>query len=92
MTLVIFAVLLWAVGFGVNVVLANGPARDTGAVRLAVPLIFGLTILGMWELIVRGMQVSTVILPPPSLIAASFAENLGTLWGDFVQTILKGAL
>ena len=71
MTLVIFAVLLWVLGFGLNVMLANGPARDTGAVRLAVPLIFGLTILGMWELIVRGMQVSTVILPPPSLIAAS---------------------
>lgn len=92
MTLVIFALVLWAVGFGLNVMLANGPARDTGAVRLAVPLIFGLTILGMWELIVRGMQVSTVILPPPSQIAASFAENLGLLWGDFVQTILKGAL
>ena len=92
MTLVVFAVLLWIAGFALNLGLANGPARDTGAVRLAVPLIFGATVLGMWELIVRGMQVSTVILPPPSLIAASFVQNIGTLWGDFVQTILKGAL
>lgn len=92
MTLVIFALVLWIAGFALNVVLANGPARETAVVRLAVPLIFGATILGMWELIVRGMQVSAVILPPPSMIAASFAANLSLLWGDFTQTILKGAL
>ena len=67
-------------------------ARAPGAVRLAVPLIFGATLLVMWELIVRGLGVPTVILPPPSQIAATFAGNLVMLWGDFVQTILKGAL
>jgi NitT/TauT family transport system permease protein len=36
--------------------------------------------------------VPQVILPPPSHIAQSFAANLSLLWGDFVQTILKGAL
>ncbi|SMX49078.1 ABC transporter permease [Maliponia aquimaris] len=92
MTLVILALLLWVAGWGLNVVLANGPARDTGAVKLAVPLIFGATVLGVWELVVRGLAVPTVILPPPSQIAASFAANLPLLWGDFVQTILKGAV
>jgi NitT/TauT family transport system permease protein len=92
MTLVFFALILWAAGWTLNVVLANGPARDTSAVRLGVPIIFGITILGMWELITRGMDVPTVILPPPSDIAATFAANLGLLWGDFTQTILKGAL
>ena len=92
MMLVFFACVLWAAGWGLNVMLANGPARDSGAARLAVPLIFGATLLGMWELIVRGLEVPPVILPPPSLIAVSFAENLPLLWRDFTQTILKGAL
>ena len=92
MTLVLFAFLLWAAGYALNVVLANGPARDTQAVRLAVPLIFGATVLGMWELAVRGLEVPRVILPPPSQIAATFGTNLALLWGDFTQTILKGAL
>ncbi|WP_425072159.1 ABC transporter permease [Sagittula sp. S175] len=92
MTLILTALALWAAGFALNVALANGSARDTQVVRLAVPLIFGATLLAMWELIVRGAEVPTVILPPPSQIAQSFAANLGLLWGDFTQTILKGAL
>lgn len=92
MTLILAALALWAAGFALNVALANGPARDTQAVKLAVPLIFGATILALWELITRGANVPTVILPPPSQIADRFADNLPLLWGDFTQTILKGAL
>ena len=92
MTLVAFAIALWAAGWALNVRLANGPAADRPATRLAVPLIFGATLLGMWELLVRGLDVPPVILPQPSQICATFAGNLGLLWGDFVQTILKGAL
>ena len=84
--------LVWAAGWWLNARLANGPARGAPAVRLAVPLIFGATLLIMWELLVHGLQVPTVILPPPSLIARTFAENADLLWRDFVQTILKGAL
>lgn len=92
MTLAFMALVLWAAGWTLNVALANGPARDTRAVRLAVPLIFGATLLAMWELLVRGLEVPRVILPPPSEIGATLAGSLPMLWGDFVQTILKGAL
>lgn len=92
MLLVALAMLLWAGGWALNVALANGAARDAAATRLAVPLIFGLTILGMWELIVRGLDVPTVILPPPSQIAETFSNSVPLLWGDFVQTIVKGGL
>jgi NitT/TauT family transport system permease protein len=92
MTLVAFALVLWAAGWALNAALANGPARDTGAVQLAVPLIFGATVLGMWELIVRGLEVPRVILPPPSEIGATLVQSTAVLWRDFVQTILKGAL
>ena len=61
-------------------------------VKLAVPAIFGLTLLIMWELLVRMLEISPVILPPPTMIAERFANELPTLWADFEQTIIKGAM
>jgi len=92
MRCVVVGLVVGGAGWRGNGRRANGPAAQTAPVGLAVPLIFGATLIAMWELIVRGMQVSPVILPPPSLIAAIFVTNLPLLWGDFVQTILKGAL
>ena len=92
MTRVLAAFIVWALAWAVNRRLANGPARGTMPVRIAVPLLFGLTILAVWELLVRGLTVPPVILPPPSAIAARFTENTGVLWQDFVQTVLKGAV
>ena len=92
MMLVLAALALWAAGLALNLRLATGPARDRATTRLLVPLIFGATLIGIWELTVRGLGVPRVILPPPSQIAQTFAANLPLLWGDFTQTILKGAL
>lgn len=89
---VILALAVWATGWFVNARLAASSAADTPAVRLAVPAIFGLTLLIMWEILVRMLEVSPVILPPPTMIAARFAGEIPTLWADFVQTIIKGAL
>ncbi|NIZ15061.1 ABC transporter permease [Phaeobacter sp. HF9A] len=92
MELVALAVLVWVGGWLINRRLANGTQAETRAVQLAVPAIFGLTLLLVWELLVRGLEVPLVILPAPSLIAARFAASLPLLWQDFSQTILKGAL
>ncbi|WP_282076407.1 ABC transporter permease [Epibacterium ulvae] len=92
MMLVICAVIIWAAGWWMNVRLANGRYANQRLVQLLVPAIFGATLLLIWELLVRGLQVPLVILPAPSLIAARFGESLDLLWADFVQTILKGAL
>ena len=89
---VIAALLLWGLGWGLNAWLARGPMAGSRAVQLAVPLIFGVTLLAVWELVVRGLNVPLVILPAPSVIAARFADSLPILWQDFAQTILKGAL
>ena len=51
-----------------------------------------MTLLVLWELVVRLFAVSPVILPAPSAIAARIAGSGPTLWADFVQTGLKGAL
>ncbi|MCK0167457.1 ABC transporter permease [Jannaschia sp. S6380] len=63
-----------------------------GIARWAAPVLFGLTLLVLWELTVRLFAVPEVILPAPSQIARAFAANVPTLWADFVQTVLKGAL
>ena len=80
---------VWLAGLALNLWLAR---FDTRATRTAVAVIFGATIILLWEMTVRIYQVPTVILPAPSLIADSFVANRSILWTDFVQTILKGAL
>jgi NitT/TauT family transport system permease protein len=91
MIYVLFAALIWAMGWGLNAVIANGRAAKTPAAQIGVPLIFGATVLIIWELLVTGLNISAVILPAPTAIAAAFGANLAILWGDFFQTFVKGA-
>ncbi|MBV7380216.1 ABC transporter permease [Maritimibacter dapengensis] len=88
----IFALVFWAAAYALNVRLANSSASGTRAVGLAVPIIFGITILVVWEGLVRGLNVPLVILPAPSAIYAKFVTSVPTLWEDFVQTFIKGAM
>ncbi len=92
MTEIFVAFLVWAGATWINVRLANGPWSKTRAVKLAVPVIFGVTLIAVWELLVRGLNVPPVILPPPSAIAVTFVNSIPILWTDFVQTFVKGAL
>ena len=92
MTWVLGTMLFWAAAWAINIRLAAGRITQTQAGRLIVPAIFGLTLLGVWEGLVRGLQVPAVILPPPSAIASKIAANTDILWIDFLQTFVKGAL
>ncbi len=92
MTLVLLAVVVWVGAWALNGWLTREGRDRSRMVRAAVPLIFGATVLAVWELSVRGLGVPPAILPAPTRIAATFAASTGLLWGDFVQTILKGAL
>jgi NitT/TauT family transport system permease protein len=83
---------IWGVGWFVNARLAASNLAQTRAVRLLVPVIFGLTLLLIWEVLVRMIGVSPIVLPPPSMIADRFANSLPILWADFQQTIIKGAM
>lgn len=91
-TAIISAMAVWATGWFVNTRIAASAVAETRWARLLVPAIFGLTLLIMWELLVRMLEVSAVILPPPTAIASRFAGELPILWADFVQTIIKGAM
>ncbi|ADE86252.1 ABC transporter permease [Rhodobacter capsulatus] len=85
------AILFWGVAMGLNFFLAER-YPNSRPVRALVATLFGVTLLVLWQGLVRGLDVSPVILPAPSDIAAAIVGNLPLLWGDFVQTILKGAL
>ena len=87
---VISALVVWGGAWALNVRLAGRVTSRGG--RMLVPALFGVTVLVVWEFMVRGLEVSPVILPPPSMIGAKIAGSLPILWEDAVQTVLKGAL
>lgn len=83
----LFAVLVWGVGMAVNMAIAR-----RGGPRWVPPVVFGLTLIAVWECIVKGFEINQVLLPAPSAIAARFVTSLDILWVDFVQTVIKGGL
>ncbi|MGR3363776.1 MAG: ABC transporter permease, partial [Maritimibacter harenae] len=88
----IFALAFWAGTYFLNVRIANSRWSRTRVARIGVPVIFGITILVVWQGIVRGLDVPMVILPAPTDIWLRMIESVPTLWEDFVQTFVKGAL
>jgi NitT/TauT family transport system permease protein len=92
MMYVVLACLIWAAGWWLNVRLSNGPRGDSRLLKFLVPTLFGLTIVVVWELMVRGFEVNPVILPAPLAVLDRMAQEGSILWADFKQTVLKGAL
>lgn len=84
------AILFWLCAWALNVHLSRGKLNKRN--RFIIPFLFGVTILVLWEGIVVGLNISPIILPPPSAVAVKFASSLPILWQDFVQTFVKGAL
>lgn len=90
MSWLIAGALIWAVGWWINTRLARHPQNTTA--QLAAPIVFGATLIAVWECLVWGLGIKLALLPAPSVIAVTFANSLNILWGDFLQTAIKGAL
>lgn len=86
------ALVFWIAAWAANAALAGSAFGRTRAGRVVVPLLFGITVLVLWEGVVRGLSVQPVILPAPSMIGERLAASTDILWADFVQTVVKGAL
>ncbi|KNG93463.1 ABC transporter permease [Pseudaestuariivita atlantica] len=84
--IVVLAIAVWLALWVLNVRLARG-----SSLSWLVPVVFGVAVLVLWEGVVRGFGISPIILPAPSAIGARFVAETGTLWGDFTQTVVKGA-
>jgi len=87
---IVSSLVFWIVAWWINVRLSHLPR--TRSAGLAVPALFGITLLVLWEGMVRGLEINPVLLPAPSAIGVQFASSLPILWVDFVQTFVKGAL
>jgi NitT/TauT family transport system permease protein len=55
--------------------------------RVAVPIALGAVLLGLWEFLVWYWAVPRFLLPPPSLIAQSFAQDYATLFASLWVTL-----
>ncbi len=88
-------VAIWLLAWWLVAQLADLPSRKgvlgLGQALLA-PFLFGATLLWLWELTVRALDVPRVILPAPSAIWDRILRSTDILWIDFVQTFVKGAL
>jgi len=59
---------------------------------IIAPTFFGTAMFFLWEVVVRGFGVPSVLMPAPSAIAARVAASWPTLVEDFNQTFLHGVL
>jgi NitT/TauT family transport system permease protein len=92
---IIFALVVWLGCWAANEYLVRVETRQAGtrrAIDLVVPVLFGVSLLALWEGLVRGFNVPPVLLPPPSAIWAQITSSVPTLWADFRQTFLKSVL
>lgn len=62
------------------------------ALRLAIPFVFGVWILIIWEAVVRGAGIPFILLPPPSAIGIRISNSLPILMADVNQTFFKAVL
>jgi NitT/TauT family transport system permease protein len=95
LSLVFGALAFWIVAWAVNEWLVRlRPHNRTAsrAISVAVPVIFGVSLLVLWEGLVRGFGVPAVLLPAPSAIWARLVSSVPTLLADFRQTFLKAVL
>ncbi|WP_338609651.1 ABC transporter permease [Pelagibacterium nitratireducens] len=93
---IITALAVWLAGWGINEFLVRIGTRDrvaASAINIAVPVIFGVVLLVVWEGLVRGLNVPAVLLPPPSVIWERLLASIpNPIWPDFQQTFLKSVL
>ncbi|TYC65703.1 ABC transporter permease [Stappia sp. BW2] len=64
----------------------------TRLINIAIPTLFGITLLVLWQIIVTGAGIPKVLLPAPSEIWVRLTNSGPTLWADFRQTFLKAVL
>ena len=81
---------IWFIGWFLNSILSK--KNNSNFIRFFVPTIFGIVFLLMWEFLVLGLSINPVLLPAPTAIGSKFISEIPTLWIDFTQTLIKGAL
>ncbi|CAM5769897.1 ABC transporter permease [Labrys miyagiensis] len=85
---------LWLAAWMMVDTVANGGGWNKSSrwLDLAPPVLFGLTLLILWEWIVLGFGIPAINLLAPSAIGVALGQYADTLARDFVWTFLHEAL
>lgn len=89
------AVAFWIAAWLVNSRLVRIQPNNVMVARfidLIIPMLFGVTLIVLWEGATRGFNIPSVLLPAPSMIWARIAASVDILWADFYQTFMKAVL
>lgn len=88
------ALAFWIVAWAANQRLAglNLSGAPKVLVNLLIPVLFGATLLVLWEGVTRGLDVPQVVMPPPSMVWERIVSSTDILWADFQQTFLKAVI
>jgi NitT/TauT family transport system permease protein len=84
------AISFWILAWWANIWIAR--QKEQKILNLLPPILFGGSVIFVWEASVIHFGVNPIILPPPSAVYYKFISSIPTLWEDFVQTAIKGAL
>lgn len=63
-----------------------------GIESLGIPLFFGFWLLLFWQALTVGLDIPSVLLPPPSMIGTRMITSAAILLADFKQTFLKAVI
>jgi NitT/TauT family transport system permease protein len=88
---IVFWIAAWAANSWLSALTPSGKGQAL-AINLAIPLLFGVSLLALWEGVTRGFDVPTVLLPPPTMIWERITSSLPILWADFQQTYLQAVI
>jgi NitT/TauT family transport system permease protein len=86
----VFSIGFWIFAWCLNIMI--GKSKFIKIKKILPPILFGGSILLIWEASIGTFNISPVILPPPSLVFIKLINSTSILWVDFVQTFVKGAL
>ena len=64
-------------------------ARGSGYRTVLAPVVFGLVLVGLWQLFVTALDIEPFIVPSPAAILAEFIANFGSVVSGALQTGLN---
>ncbi|RJF88238.1 ABC transporter permease [Oleomonas cavernae] len=91
LSVLVLTVIAWQ-GLSTLAAFRSRNARHQRLADLAVPAIFGLWLVFLWEVVTVGANVPQVLLPSPGLIVARLFTSADVLLADFRQTFLQAVL
>jgi NitT/TauT family transport system permease protein len=93
--LTLLVIIAWGALWYANILWSRShtlPEMLASRTSMGVPLVFGLTLVFLWEVACVGLNVPSVLLPAPSLILHKLLSSLPQLGADFVQTFVRAAV